>query len=79
MTSFERHLTAANGYIELGMWFDANEALEDIEPELRATAEVLQRCEKIYAAFQTGAASLLAWSPPATAWVPSSRPFQSPP
>lgn len=49
MTPFERHLAAADGYIGLGMWLDANEALEDIEPELRATVEVLERREKIYA------------------------------
>ncbi len=46
---FIEQLCIADGYIELGMFLEANEALEDIEPALRATVEMLERREKNYA------------------------------
>ena len=36
-----RHLQAAEGYVELGMFLDANAELEEIDPDLRAAPEVL--------------------------------------
>lgn len=40
-TDYERHLLAAQGYLELGMYSDANEELEKIAPEQRYLKEVL--------------------------------------
>lgn len=37
----QRRIRAAQGYIELGMFLDANAELEDIEPEKRDASEVL--------------------------------------
>jgi hypothetical protein len=37
----QRHLTAAEGYLELGMFFDANEELEKIAPDVCHLPEVL--------------------------------------
>lgn len=36
-----RHLRAAEGYVELGMFLDANAELDEIAPDLRAAPEVL--------------------------------------
>lgn len=55
---FAGQLRIADGYIDLKMWLEANEALEDIDPDLRATVEVLERREKIYEGL--GKADLLA-------------------
>ena len=54
---FASQLRIADGWIELNDYHEANEALEDIEPVLRPTREVLERREKIYAAL--GNAELL--------------------
>ena len=43
-----RHLTAAVGYLELGMPLDANEELENIDPEHRHATEVLMLRVDIY-------------------------------
>jgi tetratricopeptide (TPR) repeat protein len=37
----QQHLTKAEGYLELGMFLDANEELENIEPDVRHLPEVL--------------------------------------
>ena len=41
MTPFDRHLQAAQGFLELGLPLDAHEELEQIEPEMRTLATVL--------------------------------------
>lgn len=41
MTSYERHLLAAMGYLELGLPLDANEEIESIDPEMKTLSEVL--------------------------------------
>ena len=40
-TEDQRHITAAQGYVELGMFLDANAELEQIDPDLRTAPEVL--------------------------------------
>jgi hypothetical protein len=35
MTPYDRRLQAARGFLELGLPLDANEELEQIEPEMR--------------------------------------------
>jgi tetratricopeptide (TPR) repeat protein len=47
-----RHLTAAQGYVELGMHCDAEAELEEIEPEVRHVPEVLQVRVDIYHALK---------------------------
>src|SRR5271154_2818695 len=37
----QNHLEAAHGYVDLGMFLDANEELEKIDPEVRHVPEVL--------------------------------------
>lgn len=44
----QRHLTAAEGYVELGMPLDANEELEQIDPDVRHVPEVLVVRLQIY-------------------------------
>jgi hypothetical protein len=44
----QKHLTAAQGYVELGMFLDANEELESIDPEVRHFPEVLAVRMRIY-------------------------------
>src|SRR6218665_775142 len=46
------HLTAAEGYIELGMHLKANAELEEIDPDLRNKSEVLQLRVLIYCALR---------------------------
>ena len=41
VTPFERHLQAAQGFLDLGLPLEAHEELEEIEPELRHLSEVL--------------------------------------
>ena len=41
VTPFERHLQAAQGFLDLGLPLEAHEELEEIEPELRHFSEVL--------------------------------------
>lgn len=43
-----RHFRAAEGWLELGNWKEANEELENIKPELRAHPFVLEMRYKIY-------------------------------
>ena len=43
-----KHLTAAEGYFELGMFLDANAELEEIDPEVRHVPEVLEVRVQIY-------------------------------
>jgi hypothetical protein len=47
-----KHLTVAQGYVELGMFPDANEELEEIDPEVRHAPEVLAVRVKIYRALE---------------------------
>jgi predicted Zn-dependent protease len=46
----QRHLEAAEGWLELGNWQEANEELENIQPELRAHPFVQEIRYKIYSA-----------------------------
>ncbi len=48
MTDVERHLTAAHGYLELGMPIEAADELEEIAPESRTLPEVLTMRYFIY-------------------------------
>ncbi len=41
MTPYDRHLQAAQGYLELGLPLEAHEEIEDIEPEMRTLSEAL--------------------------------------
>ncbi len=50
MTAFDRHLQAAQGFLELGLPIDANEEIESIEPELKTLSEVLAVRLEIYRA-----------------------------
>ena len=43
-----KHLEAAEGWLELGNWREANEELENITPQLRAHPFVLEMRWKIY-------------------------------
>ena len=45
-----QHLEAAEGWLELGNYLEANEELEKITPQLRAHPHVLEMRYKIYAA-----------------------------
>ena len=45
----QRHLTAAEGWLELGLHLEANEELEKITPQLRAHPDVLEVRWQIYA------------------------------
>ena len=47
-----KHLTAAQGFTELGMWLDANAELEKIDPEVRHVPEVLEVRVQIYRALE---------------------------
>jgi hypothetical protein len=44
----QRHLTAAEGYADLGMYLDADAELDGIDPEVRHVAEVLLVRLEIY-------------------------------
>jgi tetratricopeptide (TPR) repeat protein len=44
-----RHLRAAEGWIDLGSWIEANLELDEIKPELRSHPAVLQIRYEIYA------------------------------
>jgi predicted Zn-dependent protease len=44
-----KHLEAAEGWLELGNWKEANEELENITPQLRAHPFVLEVRYQIYA------------------------------
>jgi tetratricopeptide (TPR) repeat protein len=45
-----RHLAAAEGWLELGNWHEANEELERVAPELRAHPDVLRMRVEVYSA-----------------------------
>jgi tetratricopeptide (TPR) repeat protein len=45
-----RHLEAAQGWLELGNWLEANKELERITPQLRAHPDVLRMRVEIYSA-----------------------------
>ena len=47
-----KHLTVAQGYVELGMFPDANEELEEIDPDVRHLPEVLAVRVGIYRALE---------------------------
>jgi hypothetical protein len=47
-TEDQRHLTAAEGFAELGMFLDADAELEEIDAEVRHVAEVLAVRVRIY-------------------------------
>ena len=70
----QRHLTAAEGYAELGMYLDANAELEAIDAEVRHVAEVLTVRVGIYAGLekwelmQTVAGRLAAHDPDNVQW-----------
>ncbi len=50
--NFERRTQAAEGYVELGMFLDANAELEEIEPELRTDTQILALRVRIYSALE---------------------------
>lgn len=52
MPDLSRHLQAAQGYIELGMFVEAADELESIEPESRASPEVVALRVVIYKALE---------------------------
>ena len=70
----QNHLEAAQGYVELGMFMDAEEELENIDPEVRHLAEILVVRLEIYRAFQkwelmqTVAKKLNQWDPDEVQW-----------
>jgi tetratricopeptide (TPR) repeat protein len=73
----QRHLIAAQGYTELGMHLDANEELEQIDPDVRHAPEVLAVRVKIYRALekwelmQTVASTLAKYDPDEVQWAVS--------
>ena len=70
----QRHLTAAEGYAELGLYLDANAELEEIDAEVRHVAEVLAVRLEIYRGLekwelmQTVAGRLAAHDPDNAQW-----------
>lgn len=48
----ERHLTAAQGYLSLGMFIEANDELEQIDADVRHLPEVLEVRLGIYSALE---------------------------
>ena len=52
MPFHERHLRAAQGYLELGLPLDANEEIENIPPEFKTDAEVLAVRMEIFRALE---------------------------
>ncbi len=70
----QRHLTAAEGYADLGMYLDANAELEEIDAEVRHVAEVLTVRLEIYRGLEkwelmrTVAARLAAYDPEEAQW-----------
>lgn len=65
----QQHLQAAHGYVELGMFLEANEELENIDPYCRALPEVLNARLAIYQGLQKWelmavvANKLVEWNP----------------
>jgi hypothetical protein len=50
----ERHRRAALGYVELGMYLEADVELDKIDPLCRAAPEVLAVRVEIYAGYRNG-------------------------
>ena len=48
----ERHLTAAQGYLDLGMFIEANDEVEEIDADVRHLPEVLEVRLGIYRALE---------------------------
>lgn len=73
----QRHLTAADGYVDLGMRLDANAELEEIDPEVRHLPEVLDVRLKICSALekwdlmQVVASKLASYDPDHIQWTVS--------
>ena len=71
------HLTVAEGFVELGMWLEANDELEEIDPEVRHVPEVLEVRLQIYRALekwelmQTVAKTLAIHDPDESQWTVS--------
>ena len=71
----QRHLAAAEGFAELGMYLDANAELEEIDAEVRHVAEVLTVRVSIYAGLEkwelmgTVAGRLAAHDPADAQWA----------
>ncbi len=76
-SDFGQRIRAAQGYVELGMYHDANEELEEIAPEQRHRSEVLAIRVGIYCGLekwelmQTAAARLVAEDPTNPQWCVS--------
>ena len=76
-TEDQKHLTAAQGYVTLGMWLDANAELEEIDPEVRHVPEVLEVRVEIFRALekwelmQTVAKKLAIHDPDEPQWTTS--------
>jgi len=72
-----KHLTAAQGYVELGMFLNAIAELEEIDPEVRHVPEVLEVRVQIYRALkkwelmQTVAKTLAIHDPDEPQWTVS--------
>ena len=47
---WQRHVLASSGYLELGMFDEAAQALEEIEPENKTRVEVPRACVNLYMA-----------------------------
>ncbi len=68
-TRDQQHLRAAHGYIDLGMYIDANEELEKITPDVRHVPEILEARLLIYQgtakweAMEAIATALVDWNP----------------
>ena len=73
----QKHLTVAEGYVELGMFLDANAELEEIDPEVRHVLEVLVVRLRIYRGLekwehmQTVARKLALYDPENPNWIVS--------
>lgn len=70
----QKHLEAARGFVELGMFMDANEELENIDPEVRHLPETLAVRLEIYRSLQRWelmqavAKKLNHWDPDEVQW-----------
>jgi tetratricopeptide (TPR) repeat protein len=70
----QQHLDAAEGYVSLGMYEDANDELESITPDVRHVPEVLNVRIAIYRgterwhAMAAVAARLVEWNPEIPGW-----------
>lgn len=73
--NFNRRIRASEGFVELGMFLDANAELDEIEPELRTETPVLALRLRIYSALgkwelmQTVARTLALSDPDNAEWA----------